>query len=260
MKARLYAIPASHPSFAAQVMLERKGIQYSRVDLPQWFHRGALRALRFPGTTVPALVLEGRRVQTSKAIARLLDEVQPEPRLVPADPAARAQVEEIETWADGDLQQMCRRLVYWALPRHREAVDSYLEGSKMLLPRFMVKPLAPAVIRILARGHAATDDAVRADLAALPGILDRIDGWIADGVIGGAQPNVADLQVATSLALLMTHDDLRPFIEDRPGGKLARRLTPGYPGRMPAAFPAEWLSALTERASSPAGGGTPAGP
>jgi glutathione S-transferase len=246
MKARLYAIPASHPSFAAQVMLERKGIDYSRVDLPQWFHRAALRALRFRGTTVPALVLDGRRVQTSKAIARLLDEVQPEPRLVPEDPDLRAKVEAIETWADGDLQQYCRRLIYWALPRHREAIDSYLEGSKMLLPRFMVKPLAPAIIRILAKNHGSTDDAVRADLAALPAILDHVDQAIADGVIGGAEPNVADLQVATSLALLMTHEDLRPFIAARPGGKLAQRVTPGYPGRMPAAFPDAWLAPLAE--------------
>ena len=244
MKARLYAIPASHPSYAVQVMLERKGVPYSRVDLPQWFHRGVLRALRFPGTTVPALVLDGRRVQTSKAIARLLDEVHPEPRLVPEDPPLRAKVEEIETWADGDLQQMCRRLIYWALPKHGEAVDSYLEGSRMLMPKAMVKPLAPAIIRILARDHKAKDDLVRADLAALPGILDRIDGWIAEGVLGGPVPNVADLQVATSLALLMTHEDLRPFIEARPGGKLADSLTPGYPGHMPAAFPAEWLASL----------------
>lgn len=244
MKARLYAIPASHPSYAAQVMLERKGIPYSRVDLPQWFHRGVLRALRFPGTTVPAVVLDGRRVQTSKAIARMLDDVKPEPRLVPEDPDLRAKVEAIETWADGDLQQLCRRLVYWALPQHREAIDSYLEGAKMLMPKAMVKPVAPPIIRILNRHHKATDDAVRADLASLPAILDRIDQAIADGVIGGAEPNVADLQVATSLALLMTHEDLRPFIADRPGGKLALRLTPGYPGHMPAAFPAAWLAPL----------------
>ena len=244
MKARLYAIPASHPSYAAQVMLERKGIPYSRVDLPQWFHRGLLRALRFPGTTVPAIVLDGRRVQTTKAIARALDDVKPEPRLVPADPELRTRIEEIESWADGDLQQMCRRLIYWALPRNRKAVGSYLEGSRMLMPKAAVKPLAPAVIAILRRSHEAYDDGVRADLAALPGILDRIDGWIAEGLIGGDPPNVADLQVATSLALMMTHEDLRPFIADRPGGKLADRLTPGYPGRMPASFPADWLAPL----------------
>lgn len=244
MKARMYGIAASHPCYAAQVMLERKGIAYSRVDLPQWFHRGALRLLRFPGNTVPALVLDGRRLQTTKVIARALDEIKPEPRLVPEDPDLRARVEEIEAWADGDLQQMCRRLIYWALPQHKEAVDSYLEGSRMLMPKAFVKPLAPMVIAIVHRIHKAYDAPVRADLATLPGILDRIDGWIAEGVIGGAEPNVADLQVATSLALMMTHEDLRPFIADRPGGKLADRLTPGYPGRMPAAFPAAWLAPL----------------
>jgi glutathione S-transferase len=237
MKARLYAIPASHPVFAAGLMLDRKGIPYSRVDLPQWFHRFILRALRFPGKTVPALVLDGRRIQTTGAIARALDEIKPEPRLVPADP----RVEEIERWADDDLQEYGRRLVYWALPRHHEAVASYLEGSRMLLPRFMVTPLAPVIIRILARDHDANDANVQADLAELPAILDRIDGWIADGVIGGDEPNVADLQVATSLALLRTHDDLRPLIDARPAGELSRRLASGYPGRMPAAFPPAWL-------------------
>jgi glutathione S-transferase len=237
MKVRLYAIPASHPSFAVGLMLERKGIPYSRVDLPQWFHRGALRLLRFPAGTVPALVLDGRRIQTTGAIARALDEVKPEPRLVPPDP----RVEQIERWADAELQQMGRRLVYWALPRHPGAVDGYLEGSRMPLPRFMITPLAPLIIRILARDHEATDANVEADLAALPGVLDRIDGWIAEGVIGGPEPNVADLQVATSLALLRTHDDLRPLIDARPAGTLSRRLAAGYPGRMPPAFPASWL-------------------
>ena len=139
------------------------------------------------------------------------------------------------------MQQYCRRLVYWALPRHPEAVGSYLEGSRLILPMFMVKPLAPAIIRILRRDHKATDDAVRADLSALPAILDRLDQAVADGVIGAAEPNVADLQVACSLALLMTHDDLREYIAARPSGQLAERLAAGYPGRMPAAFPADWL-------------------
>ena len=235
--ATLYGIPASHPVYAATLMLERKGIAYKRIDLPQWFHRPLLRLLRVPGTTVPALVLDGRRLQTTKAIARALDEVRLEPRLVPDDPRVR----EIETWCDGDFQQMGRRLVYWALANHREAVDSYLEGSHMILPRFMVKPLAPTVIRILARDHKARDEAVRQDLATLPGLLDRIDGWIAEGVLGGAEPNVADYQVATSLALLASHDDLRPLIAARPAGALMERIAPGYPGRMPPAFPPDWM-------------------
>ena len=241
MTATLYGIPASHPVYAATLMLERKGIEYKRIDLPQWFHRPMLRVLRFPGATVPALVLDGRRLQTTKAIARALDDVRPDPPLVPADPDERARVEAVETWCDGDFQQLGRRLTYWALVRHGEAVDGYLEGSRLILPRFMVKPLAPAVIRILARHHKSRDEAVRADLATLPGLLDRIDGWIAEGVLGGAEPNVADYQVATSLALLASHDDLRPLIAARPAGGLMERVAPAYPGRMPPAFPPDWM-------------------
>jgi glutathione S-transferase len=243
MTARLYGIPASHPVYAATLMLDRKGVAYSRVDLPQWFHRPLLRALRFPVNTVPALVLDGRRIQTTKAIARALDAMRPEPPLLPADPDRRAKVEAVESWCDGDIQQMGRRLVYWALSRHRDAVASYLEGSRLILPMPLVKPLAPVIIKILARDHRARDEAVRQDLASLPQILDRIDAWIADGVLGGDEPNVADYQVATSLALLMSHDDLRPLIAPRPAGRLATRIAPGYPGRMPPAFPREWLPA-----------------
>jgi glutathione S-transferase len=237
----LYGIPASHPVYAATLMLRAKGLGYRRIDLPQWFHRPLLRALRFPGGTVPALVLDGRRIQTTGAIARELDRIRPDPPLLPAHPEARARVETIEAWCDRDFQQMGRRLVYWALVRHGDAVDSYLEGSRLILPRPVVKPLAPMIIKVVARGHDARDEAIRQDLAALPGVLDRIDGWIADGVLGGSPPNVADYQVATSLALLMAHDDLRPIIAVRPAGELSRRLAPGLPGRMPPAFPREWI-------------------
>ena len=243
MKATLYGIPASHPAFAAELMLQRKGIGYKRVDLPQWFHRLILRALRFPAKTVPALVLDGRRIQTTKAIARALDEVRPDPPLVPTDPQQRAEVEAAEAWADDALQQLARRLVWWSLRHDRAAVDSYLQGARMFIPLALVKPAAPVIIRILARDNRATDAAVRADLAALPATLDRIDGWIARGLIGGAEPNVADFQISTAVALLMTLDDIRPVIEARPAGELAKRVAPGYPGRMPAVLPPDWITA-----------------
>jgi len=238
MSATLYGIPASHPVLATELMLERKGIAYRRIDLPQWFHRPMLRALRFSGVTVPALKLDdGRRVQRTGVIARVLDQIEPEPRLVPDDP----RVLQIEAWCDGEFQQVGRRVSYWSLSRHPQAVDSYLAGSHLILPRPAVKPLAPAVIKLLVRHHQARDEAVRADLANLPGMLDLIDGWIAEGAIGGADPNVGDYQVATCLALLMTFDDLRPLIAGHPAGRLALRVAPGYPGHMPATFPKEWI-------------------
>jgi glutathione S-transferase len=236
MAARLYAIPGSHPAYAAELMLRRKGIAYERTDLPQWLHRGMLRLLRFRGGTVPALVLDdGGRVQTTRRIARALDGVRPDPPLVPVE--RRAEVEAVEAWADGEFQQLARRMTYWALVRDGSAVDSYLEGANLILPRPLVMPAAPLIIRILARDHDSSDAAIRQDLADLPRMLDRIDGWIADGLLGGEPPNVADFQVATTLALLRSHDALRPAIDARPAGELAQRIAPDYPGRTTVAFP-----------------------
>jgi glutathione S-transferase len=236
MAARLYAIPGSHPAYAAELMLRRKGIAYERTDLPQWLHRGMLRLLRFRGGTVPALVLDdGGRVQTTRRIARALDGVQPDPPLVPVE--RRAEIEAVEAWADGEFQQLARRMTYWALVRDGSAVDSYLEGANLILPRPLVMPAAPLIIRILARDHDSSDAAIRQDLADLPRMLDRIDGWIADGLLGGEPPNVADFQVATTLALLRSHDALRRAIDARPAGELAQRIAPDYPGRTTVAFP-----------------------
>jgi glutathione S-transferase len=63
-------------------------------------------------------------------------------------------------------------------------------------------------------------------------------------VIGGAEPNVADYQIAPSLRLMMTMDDLRPAIENRPAGKLAKRVVPEFPGHAPAILPQDWLEPL----------------
>jgi glutathione S-transferase len=59
-----------------------------------------------------------------------------------------------------------------------------------------------------------------------PGMLDRIDGWIADGVMGGAQLNVADFMVAPSLALILYRPDVLPLFEGRPALELVDRLLP----------------------------------
>jgi glutathione S-transferase len=112
-----------------------------------------------------------------------------------------------------------------------------------------VKTAAP-IVALGGHMNEGTDDNVRADLAALPGMLQRIDDWIDEGVLGGEQPNAADLQVGASLRLLMTLQDLRPGIEARPAGQLALRVAPDYPGDVPPVLPGTWLEALREPVSA----------
>ncbi len=84
---KLYSIPGSHPAAAARAMLEYKGIPYRRVDLPPVASRVLMRLLGFQGNRVPALKVDGRKVQGSRNISRELDVLQAEP---PCSPPTRS--------------------------------------------------------------------------------------------------------------------------------------------------------------------------
>ena len=114
---------------------------------------------------------------------------------------------------------------------------------------FAVKTGGP-LVAAAQKLNKATDEAVRDDIAALPGMVQRVDDWIAEGVMGDEQLNAADLQIGASLRLAMTMDDIRPAIEGRPAGELAMRAFPDYPGRVPPVFPADWLEPLRRPAAA----------
>ncbi len=250
MDARLFVIPASHPSITASLMLDHKGIPYKRTDLLPVISKGVLRAAGFPDVTVPALRIDGIRVQGSRPIARELDRRVPEPPLFPADPERRAAVEEAERFGDEQLQHPVRQLLWWGIRHDKEPLRSYSEGAHIGLPIGLAMKTAAPIVALSARFNEATDANAQAAIAALPGLLDRVDAFIAAGTIGGEQPNAADFQIATSVGLAMTMADLRPAIEDRPAGALAQRIVPHYPGHTPPVFPAAWLDPLAGAATS----------
>ena len=223
---KLYVVPASHPCATVMKALELKGVPYERVDLVPAFHVAAQR-LRFGARTVPGIIFDdGAKVQGSKPILRELDRRHPEPTLVTAGGDAA------ETWGDEVLQPLVRRVIWAALSADTRAQESYIADAKL------VPPTPKAVARATAGGlgwverklNKSTPDAVRSDLEALPGHLDEVDAWIADGTLGAE--TAADLQVFPSLRLLMTLEDLAPMFAGRPCAEHARRLFPVYPGRV----------------------------
>jgi glutathione S-transferase len=246
LDAKLYTIPGSHPAMAARRMLELKEIPYKRVDLMPVISRGALKALRFPSNTVPSLLIGGKKITGSRDIARELDRLRPEPPLYPTEPEALVAVEDAERWGVEILQPAVRRILWNALKRDREPLRRYAEGARLGVPIGVAVKTAGPIVAAAARIHSADDGAVRADLAALPGWLRRIEDWIADGVLGSEPPNAADLQIAASVRLAMTLDDLRQPIAQRPAGELATRLIPDFPGQAPPVLPAAWLEPLVQ--------------
>jgi glutathione S-transferase len=243
----LYVIPGSHACRSAMLMLEHKRLPYRRVDLVTLLHPIVARLhgfdtgdqARAAGTsrtlglrlgdrlaTVPGLASDGERVSTNHGIARFLDERHPEPPLFPAEPEHRSAVEAAERWANDTLQMAARRLLLPAALRDpsgfsRRAGDGRL--GHLLYQHACTRRLAlPLLGRIFSAGPAAE----RKLLARFPAMLDRIDAWIADGVLGQAQLNAADFMIAPSLALILYRPDVLPVFEGRPALTLVDRLLP----------------------------------
>ena len=240
MKAILLGVPGSHPTLTARLMLERKGFEVDRFDLIPALHRLILRRT-FGAGTVPAVVIDGQRLQGTRTISRALDALVPEPPLFPEDPERRVEVERAELWGDLVLQPAARRLAWAALSRDHSTIASFLEGSNLPLPTRLAVATSPPMIWLAARGNRVSERSTRRDLAGLAGMLDHVDSLSERGVIGGADPNAADYQLATSVRLLMGLADLREEIEGRPAGRHAVRLVPEFAGRVGPVFPPGWL-------------------
>jgi glutathione S-transferase len=234
MAHKLYVVHGSHPCQTVVLALQLKGIPYKTIELPLPLH-AAIQRVRFGERTVPSMILEGgEKVQGSRRILRRLEELAPEPSLYPADPALGAAVEEAERWGDEVFQSIPRRLLWMGFARQPRAMPSYLAGSRIPLPDPAVVASAPLIVAVGKRLNAASAGAAARDLAALPGHLDRIDAWIAEGVLGGGQLNAADLQIGPTARLLMSIGDAAPMFEGRPIADLARRVWPEQTGSIPA--------------------------
>ena len=229
MPNRLYVMPISNAAAAGAAMVAHKRIPHRLIRLMPGLHPILLRFAGFEGFTVPAFELDGRKVQGSRGIARVLDEIRPERPLFPSDPERRAAVEEAERWGDQVLQPVPRRLFRHLLLTDEEArLWMGTEILHMPAARVMAVLFMP-VIRQMARKSRADDARVRDDIAGLPELLDNVDALIADGTIGTPEPNAADFQILASVSVLRAFADLGEQVRGRPCEAKARRLYPDWP-------------------------------
>ena len=209
-------------------MLELKGIEYELATVLPGTQRVHLRLMGFRGGTVPALKLDGRRVQGSRAIARALEAARPDPPLFPTDEA-------VERWADEELQMVPRRIVRWGLTRDAALRTWISEASGVPAPGLAGALVLPAA-KYYARAVGADEAAVRRALAELPGMLARVDALLAGGVLTPAAPDAATLQVLCSVRALDGFADLHEQVAAHPCAAPARELFPDYP-EIPAFLP-----------------------
>jgi glutathione S-transferase len=238
MGIKLYGTKPSPPAHSVRLMLESKGLDYEAIWLLPGLHPVLLRTRGFRGGTVPAMKIDGRKVQESRAISRALDELEPEPPLFPDDPEKRLEVEEAERWGDEVLQDVPRRIVRWLSVHRPETRVMIAKEIGVPLPKLAAWVNAPTA-RYMAN-KVESDREINNAIGAVGEVLDHVDELIEQGVIGGEVPNAADFQIATSVRALLTVRDLDRATQGRPAAEHAMRLVPEFGNDFPAGLlPAE---------------------
>lgn len=91
---KLYNYFRSSAAFRVRIALNLKGLEYD--SIPKAFARNEHRAADYlavnPQGLIPALEVDGATISQSLAIIEYLNDLHPQPPLLPADPLARAQV------------------------------------------------------------------------------------------------------------------------------------------------------------------------
>jgi len=221
-------------------MLDLKGVEYELVEILPGMQRVHLRLAGFRGGTVPALKLDGRRIQGSRQIARALEELAPEPPLFPSDPGLRERVEEAERWGDEEFQAVPRRIMRWGLVRNVGLRRWMGERSHVPAPALSARLSGPGA-RYYAWLVGADETAVRRELAQLPEGLDRADALLADGTLTTNPPNAATLQILSTVRVLDAFADLHELVGQHPVAAAARELFPDALEPVPSFLPGEWL-------------------
>ena len=126
---RLYDYWRSGASYRVRIALNLKGIPYESVpvDLRSREQNGAEYRMLNPQELVPALELEGKILTQSPAILEWLEERYPEPRLLPADPDARAVVRAMAALIACDIHPLNNLRVLNALRSEFAATDEQIQ-------------------------------------------------------------------------------------------------------------------------------------
>ena len=213
-EALLYELSDSPFCLKARICLQLKGVPFRRVTVTLG-RRRELRRLS-PLGRVPVLVHGETVIADQSRIAHHLDEVSPEPLLVPLGAEARAYAGLVEEWADGVLAPVvgaCK----WLNPENRAA------ALANTVTEMASAPLRPLLGRLLVawmrRRHAAAgytahsldrlEDRLRASLAGLATLLAGKPHLL------GRTPTIADVAVFAQLAGLRGYAEAR-LVEEVP--------------------------------------------
>ena len=176
--------------------LQAKGLSFREVEVTPGI--GQVSLFRLSGQRqVPVLVDGDDVVSDSSAICRYLEEMRPEPVLIPADPKQRAQMHLIEDWADTTLAAAVRSALLQAA-----ADDAQLR--EVLLPDDVPSPVRQLMSGLPGGWLSSFGELLGQEQRAsmLSSLCSVADGLDPNGCLVGHAISLADLALAAQLSLL----------------------------------------------------------
>jgi glutathione S-transferase len=195
---RLITIPISHYCEKARWALERAGVRYREERHVQGIHRVVARRAG-GGTTVPVLVTEEGVLGESREIVAWADERTPEQsRLLPGEPAERAEVERLCRRFDEVLGPSGRRLVYVHMFTQRRLALDFNDAGVPTWEDRLARGGWPLFERLISRALGISPGCEVRDEATVFAELDHVAQLLADGrpYLCGERFTAADLTFA----------------------------------------------------------------
>ncbi len=204
---RLITIPISHYCEKARWALERAGMSYREERHVQGIHRVAAKRAG-GGATVPVLVTPERAIGESQEILAWVDaRISPERRLLPEEPEARREVEQLCRRFDEELGPKGRRLMYVHMLAQRKLALSFNNAGVPAWEDRTIRYGWPLMARFVAHALDISAGIEIEDEAAVWGELDYVAERLADGrpYLCGERFSAADLTFAAlSASIIMS--------------------------------------------------------
>lgn len=209
----LYAHPFSSYSWKAQIALDEKGIEYEYRNVDPEFpqHGEQLRAL-WPVGKFPLLVDGDRSLFETSIIVEYLDRVQPQPRLIPADPDAALRVRQLDRVFDLHVMAVMQ-----------DIVNDRIRGPEGHAPMIVAKARAALDTiydwldtQLASGGWATPDGFTLADCAAAPSLFYA--DWVHEIPAHHAHLRGYRARLLARPSVARAVDGARPYRHYFPGG------------------------------------------
>ncbi|MFQ5699586.1 MAG: glutathione S-transferase family protein [Myxococcota bacterium] len=212
---RLYQFEISPFCDKIRRVLHVKRQRYEIVEVPISRSLSSVRRVN-PIGKLPTLEHDGRIVADSSDIARYLEEVFPEPSLLPSDSRERALVHVLEDWADESLY-FYEMTLRFTLPHNaRRSVPALLAHDPAWLARAL-GPWIPRLMRRTVRGQGVGRKPGEQLLCDVERHVGAVSGLLGEGRwLVGDRLSLADISVHAQLRCIGETDEGGKLIEARP--------------------------------------------